>query len=163
MKAKQDIRLSINVSAGTVKSEKAAALYLEQLERANETAKRLTLELTETLALENTDLANQFAAKARALGCQFAIDDFGAGHTSFRHLLNVEADTIKIDGAFVRDISLHDYKQTFVRLIVDLAQTLGIKTVAEMVDNPSDARTLKFLGVDYLQGFLFGFPGSLPD
>ena len=157
-----ELCLAVNVSAGTVKDPQASPAYLNVLEGSKSLARRLIIELTETLALENSDQANAFAARARSLGCRFAIDDFGAGHTSFRHLLNIEADTIKIDGAFVRDIALHDNKQTFVRLIVDLAQTLGVETIAEMVDNPSDAKFLKHLGVDKLQGFLFGYPGALP-
>ncbi len=158
-----DVRLALNLSAGTVEHETAHQAYLNYLAEMGEKATRLTIELTETLALKASDLASSFSARARELGCQFAVDDFGAGYTSFRNLLGIEADIIKIDGSFVRDISIKTHQQTFVRLIVDLAQTLGIKTVAEMVDNEADARRLENLGVDYLQGYLFGFPGAILD
>lgn len=157
----KNIKLALNVSAGTVKDKIAAKAYISTLKSLGSDASRIILELTETLALDDAERANDFAAQAKALGCEFAIDDFGAGHTTFQNLLGIEADIIKIDGSFVRDISTAREKQVFVRLIVDLAQTLGIKTVAEMVDNEADATRLKELGVDMLQGYLFGYPGAI--
>ena len=74
----------------------------------------------------------------------------------------IEADTIKIDGSFIQDISTQPHKQTFVRMMVDLAQTFSVKTVAEMVDSRADADLLRRLGVDYLQGYMFGIPSAAP-
>ncbi len=156
------LRLAVNLSAGTLRYPDKVQTYLDRLSKLGSAAQNLTIELTETLALECSDIANQFAAKARALGCKFAVDDFGAGHTSFRNLLNVEADIIKIDGAFVKNIATDQPKQAFVRLLVDFAQTLNLKTVAEMVDNAADAQYLTRVGVDYLQGYFFGMPGAIP-
>ncbi len=156
------IRLALNVSAATVKDEKTAAAYLEALRGLGTAAPRVTLELTETVALGDPALASRFSVQARALGCEFSIDDFGSGHTSFQNLMAIEADSIKIDGSFVKDLSLTPHKQTFVRMMVDLAQTFSVKTVAEMVETPEDAQLLKRLGVDYLQGYLFGTPSAAP-
>ena len=155
-------RLALNISAGTVEHKEARETYLSRLRGLGVKARHLTLELTETLALGDSQIVSEFASQARVLGCRFAIDDFGAGHTSFANLMSIEADIIKIDGTFVRDIARHKHKQTFVRLIVDLARTLGVKTVAEMVDNAADAKLLRHLDVDYLQGYYFGYPGALP-
>ena len=157
-----DIHLALNVSAATVKNEQSAADYLEALRGLGPAAPRVTIELTETVALGDPAVASRFSVQARALGCAFSIDDFGSGHTSFQNLMAVEADSIKIDGSFVKDLSLTPHKQTFVRMMVDLAQTFSVKTVAEMVETPEDAKLLKRLGVDYLQGYLFGTPSAAP-
>jgi len=157
-----DINLALNVSAQTVMNTDTAQEYLEALRALGLASKRVTLELTETAALEDPAKAGQFAAIARSLGCKFAIDDFGAGHTSFQNLLAIEADSVKIDGSFIDDILLSDHKQTFIRMMVDLAQTFGVKTVAERVETQGQANLLKRLGVDYLQGYYFGMPSAAP-
>jgi diguanylate cyclase (GGDEF)-like protein len=157
-----DIKLAFNVSVGTISNEFAAESYLQAIKALGPAAKRVTLELTETLALDNPEQASLFAQKARDLGCRFAIDDFGAGHTSFRTLMAIEADILKIDGSLIRDIASQRTQQTFVHMIVDLAQTIGVQTVAEMVNSDADADCLKRLGVDYLQGYMFGKPEAVP-
>ena len=157
-----DISLALNVSAATVKDDANAAEYLEALTALGAMCERVTIELTETVALEDPSKAAGFAAQARDLGCAFAIDDFGSGYTSFRNLMAIEADSIKIDGSFIQDLSVTPYKQTFIRMMVDLAQTFGVSTVAEMVNTKEDAALLKRLGVDYLQGYMFGVPSPMP-
>ena len=96
------------------------------------------------------------------LGVEFSIDDFGSGYTTFQNLMSIEADSIKIDGSFIQGMAQTPHKQTFVRMMVDLAQTFSVKTVAEMVDNHENADLLTRLGVDYLQGYLFGIPSPKP-
>ena len=157
-----EVHLALNVSAGTVKNKDIADDYIAALRALGPDVNRVTLELTETLALEDPAMASRFSDEARSLGCEFAIDDFGAGYTTFRNLLAIEADTIKIDGKFIQNLSSSPNNQTFVRMMVDLAQTFGVKTVAEMVDNPADADLLERLGVDYLQGYMFGIPSAAP-
>ena len=157
-----DIKLALNVSAATVKNQETANAYLKALRASGPAAQRVTIELTETVALEDPAMASRFSVEARALGCKFAIDDFGAGYTTFRNLMAIEADEIKIDGSFIRDLSLTPHKQTFVRMMVDLAQTFSVKTVAEMVGSREDADLLTRLGVDFLQGYMFGMPGPAP-
>ena len=157
-----DVELALNVSAGTVKDMETADAYIAALRALGPAVSRVTLELTETVALEDPAMASRFSVEARTLGCEFAIDDFGSGYTTFRNLMAIEADTIKIDGSFIEDISISPYKQTFVRMMVDLAQTFSVKTVAEMVNSHSDADLLKRLGVDYLQGYMFGVPSASP-
>jgi len=87
-------------------------------------------------------MANRFCVEARQLGTDFAIDDFGSGYTTFQNLMAIEADTIKIDGSFIQDLAVMPHKQTFVRMMVDLAQTFNVKTVAEMVDSRDNADLL---------------------
>ncbi len=156
------IKLALNVSAATVKSKDTADAYLEALRGLGQATERVTIELTETVALEDPAMASRFSVEARSFGCKFAIDDFGAGYTTFKNLMAIEADEIKIDGSFIRDLSLTPHKQVFVRMMVDLAQTFSVKTVAEMVGSREDADLLTRLGVDYLQGYMFGLPGPAP-
>ncbi len=157
-----EIHIALNVSAGTVKDMKTADEYIAALKALGPDVQRVTLELTETVALEDPAMASRFSVETRHLGCEFAIDDFGSGYTTFRNLMAIEADTIKIDGTFIQGLALDPSKQTFVRMMVDLAQTFSVKTVAEMVDNRADADLLKRLGVDYLQGYMFGIPSAAP-
>lgn len=157
-----DIRLALNVSAATVKNKESANSYLAALKALGTQTSRVTIELTETVALEDPAMANWFSVEARSLGCKFAIDDFGAGHTTFSNLMAIEADEIKIDGSFIRDLSITPHKQVFVRMMVDLAQTFSVKTVAEMVGSRDEAELLTRMGVDYLQGFMFGVPSAAP-
>jgi len=157
-----DIHIALNVSAATVKDLGTADAYITALKALGPDVKRVTLELTETVALEDPAMASRFSVETRALGCEFAIDDFGSGYTTFQNLMAIEADTIKIDGTFIEGIANTPHKETFVRMMVDLAQTFGVKTVAEMVDSRADADLLKRLGVDYLQGYMFGVPSAVP-
>ena len=156
------IELALNVSAATVKNMETAESYLKALRMLGPATARVTIELTETVALDDPAMASRFSVQARMLGCMFSIDDFGSGHTTFQNLMAIEADSIKIDGSFVKELSFTPHKQTFVRMMVDLAQTFSVKTVAEMVETRQDADLLERLGVDYLQGYLFGVPSAAP-
>ena len=97
------------------------------------------------------------------MGCRVAIDDFGAGYTSFRNLQMLRVDTVKIDGAYVRGLSGSSENQIFVRTLVDLAKNFDLKTVAEWVSSDEDADLLESFGVDYFQGFHFGEPLLEPE
>ena len=154
--------LALNISAQTVADRRAADGYIGALRALGRAASRLTLELTETVAVEDPVLAADFSRRARALGCRFAVDDFGAGYTTFRNLLAIEADSIKIDGSFIDGIVTDARARTFIRMMVDLAQTFGVETVAERVETAEEADVLRELGVDLLQGYHFGRPALSP-
>lgn len=162
LQADTDLRLAINVSAGTIGNDAHSVAYIDRLRELGALAERITLEMTETLAVDDPAQASRFSAEVRELGCRFAVDDFASGHTSFRNLLAVEADCIKIDGSLVRGVALDENKQAFIRMMVDLASTFSVETVAEMVEDRADAQILARLGVDYLQGYYFGRPGPTP-
>lgn len=162
LRAEPGVHLALNVSAGTIKDPLTASEYISALKALGPNAEQVTLELTETVALDDPNMASEFSNNVRELGCSFAIDDFGSGYTTFRNLMAIEADTIKIDGTLIEGIAHDQNKQTFVRMMVDLAQTFSVKTVAEMVDNRADADILRRLGVDYLQGYMFGVPSAAP-
>jgi EAL domain-containing protein (putative c-di-GMP-specific phosphodiesterase class I) len=92
------------------------------------------------------------------MGCRVAIDDFGAGYTSFRNLQMLHVDMVKIDGSYVKGIAQSRDNQIFVRTLVDLAKNFNLKTVAEWVDSDEEAEMLEGFGIDYFQGFHFGEP-----
>lgn len=156
------IHLNVNVSMETVKDPVWAEGYLAHLRAHAPLAKRITVELTETQVIDAIDCSIEFVSEIKKLGAMFAIDDFGAGYTSFRNLKALDIDTLKIDGSFVTGVSSSRENQLFVRTLLDLARNFGMKTVAEWVDNEADAILLKGLGVDYLQGYLIGKPETNP-
>jgi diguanylate cyclase (GGDEF)-like protein len=129
--------------------------------RANAgTAERLIIEITETGAIQDIDDARGFVARVKDLGCRIAIDDFGAGHTSFRNLRRLGVDIVKIDGSFVQKMLKSDDDSAFVQTLIDLARRLGLKTVAEWVQDEDTARLLAGWGCDFLQGQLIGLASS---
>ena len=117
---------------------------------------RLTVEITETAAIQDLDETRGFVARVKDLGCRIAIDDFGAGHTSFRNLRKLGVDLVKIDGAFVQNLEHSDDDRAFVHTLIDLARRLGLETVAEWVQDEEAAAMLADWGCDYLQGALVG-------
>lgn len=156
------IHLNVNISMETVKDPVWAEGYLAHLRSNIGLAKRIAVELTETQVIDAIDASIEFVSELKKLGSSFAIDDFGAGYTSFRNLKALDIDTLKIDGSFVTGVSASRENQLFVRTLLDLARNFGMKTVAEWVDNEADAMLLKGLGVDYLQGYLIGKPEINP-
>lgn len=157
-----DVELAVNISMETVKDPVWADGYIAHLRAHRAVADRVTVELTETQVVDSVEAAIDFVSEIKKLGCWFAIDDFGAGYTSFRNLKALDIDVLKIDGSFVTDVSKSRDNQLFVRTLLDLARNFGMKTVAEWVDSEADAMLLKGLGVDYLQGFLIGKPEIHP-
>ena len=119
-------------------------------------AERLIIEITETAAIQDIDDTRGFVARVKDLGCQIAIDDFGAGYTSFRSLRKLGVDIVKIDGAFVEHMIRSEDDSAFVLRLIDLARRLKLKTVAERVQDEEAAAILANAGCDYLQGKLIG-------
>ncbi|MCW2237325.1 putative bifunctional diguanylate cyclase/phosphodiesterase [Azospirillum canadense] len=151
--------LSLNLSATTT----ADRTWLDTLERRlgarPELAQRLILEVTETAAIEDLEETAAFLAAVRSLGCRTALDDFGAGYLSYRHLKALPIDIVKIDGSFVRELKDGPDALLFIRTLVGLANGFGMTTVAECVESDEEAATLRREGVRLLQGYRFGRPG----
>jgi diguanylate cyclase (GGDEF)-like protein len=149
-------QLSLNVSSATLRQPDWVEALSGRLCSAPDIARRLVVEITETCAIEDLEATQRAIEAMRALQIRVAIDDFGSGHTSFRHLRDLNVDLIKIDGAFVQNLGRSTDDRFFVRTLVDLARHLGVPTVAEWVQDEETARILEGWGVDYLQGELFG-------
>jgi diguanylate cyclase (GGDEF)-like protein len=154
--ASPQLSLSLNVSpASTADADWWARLG--SLLRANrDVAERLIVEITETAAIHDLDDARGFVARVKDLGARIAIDDFGAGYTSFRNLRKLGVDIIKIDGEFVQNLTRSEDDRTFVRTMLELGRGLGLKTVAEWVQDEASAALLADWSCDYLQGELVG-------
>jgi EAL domain-containing protein (putative c-di-GMP-specific phosphodiesterase class I) len=118
----------------------------------------MIVEITETAALQDIEETARFVTAMRALGCKVALDDFGAGYTTFRHMKALTVDVVKIDGSFVRGVITSEENQMFIRNLLSLAKALDLATVAECVENLDDAEYLARQGVDFLQGYCFGKP-----
>lgn len=151
-----EARLSVNVSATTANDPRWFAEIVGTLATNRSVVERLTVEITETAVLRDLDETARFVAQIRDLGCGIAIDDFGAGFTSFRNLRNLPVTMIKLDGDFCRDLAHSAENRQFIATFADLARKLGLKTVVEWVETEEDAAIVRGLGVDYLQGRLFG-------
>ncbi|MFZ5690621.1 MAG: putative bifunctional diguanylate cyclase/phosphodiesterase [Pseudomonadota bacterium] len=152
MAAHPGLRASLNVSAAST-TDPDWWTKLEGMLRLHQgVAERLIVEITETTAIHDIDNARGFVRRVKDLGSKIAIDDFGAGYTSFRNLRHLGVDMIKIDGAFVQNLTRSQDDRTFVRVMLDLARGLKLKTVAEWVQNERAAAILSAWGCDYLQG-----------
>jgi diguanylate cyclase (GGDEF)-like protein len=154
------LRASVNVSPASA-VDPTWWLGLGAMLRANSgAAQRLILEITETAAIQDVGDARGFVFRVKDLGCRIAIDDFGAGHTSFRNLRTLGVDIVKIDGAFVQNIVNSNDDRAFVQTLIDLARRLKLTTVAEWVQDEAAARMLADWGCDYLQGALIGLASA---
>ncbi|KAA2241227.1 EAL domain-containing protein [Salinarimonas soli] len=156
--AHPDERLSINVSPLTLEGPDWLNALAAHLGAKPGVASRLIVEITETAAVRNVEATRGRLDALKALGVALAIDDFGSGHTSFKHLRNFPVDILKIDGAFIQNLSRSTDDRFFVRTLVDLAHHLGIATVAEWVEDEETALMLADWGIDYLQGDHCGRP-----
>jgi diguanylate cyclase (GGDEF)-like protein len=154
--ASPNVRLSLNISPDTT-MDPDWWTGIESLMRAYPGAgERLIVEITETVAIQDIDDVRGFVTRLKNFGSQIAIDDFGAGYTSFRNLRKLGVDIVKIDGAFVQNIARSADDRAFVHTLIDLANRLQIKTVAEWVQDEEAAVMLREWGCDYIQGRLIG-------
>lgn len=154
--AAPDLHASVNVSPASAVSPDWWTSLAAMLRANAGVGERLIVEITETAAIQDLDDARGFVTRVKDLGCRIAIDDFGAGHTSFRNLRRLGVDVVKVDGAFVQNIVKSDDDRAFVHSMIDLACRLGLKTVAEWVQDEEAAALLDGWGCDYLQGALIG-------
>jgi EAL domain-containing protein (putative c-di-GMP-specific phosphodiesterase class I)/GGDEF domain-containing protein len=152
-----EVQLSINVSNASVHNNKWLQAAKSLITDSN-VASRLIIELTETGVQRNLKKISEFVDNVHILGCKVAIDDFGAGYTSFSQLKLLEVDYIKIDGVFIKDICDNPDSKLFVKTLQEFAHAFGIKTIAEFVETGNIAKTLMELGVNYLQGYYFSKP-----
>ncbi|MGA0533134.1 EAL domain-containing protein [Hansschlegelia sp. KR7-227] len=145
-------KVAVNVSAATTSDVEWFETLSAWLALRPDVAERLIVEITETTAIADLSAAARFVAELGAHGVRAAIDDFGAGHTSFKALRELGADIVKIDGSFVRGLEDAPESGAFVRALLALARELGFETVAEQVESQAAADLLTAWGATYLQG-----------
>jgi diguanylate cyclase (GGDEF)-like protein len=154
MAAVPELSASINVSPSSTTDPDWWSALSGMLRAHHGIAERLIVEITEMAAIHDIDDTRGFVTRVKDLGCRIAIDDFGAGYTSFRNLRKLGVDIVKIDGAYVQNLMRSEDDRAFVHTLVDLSRRLGLKTVAEWVQDEPSAQMLRDWGCDYLQGAL---------
>lgn len=156
------LRLGINMSARSIGYPRWMKSLRRGLAAEETVAERLILEINEGSAIQVPELVVGFMEDLHAEGISFALDDFGAGLTSFSHLKDFTFDILKIDGRYIRGISEDADKQIVTRSFIAIAEQFDLITVAEQVEKPEDAAFLQAIGVDCLQGYYFGAPTVNP-
>ena len=149
---------TINLSGQSMADLELADFVLDRMRSANVLPSRLCFEVTETAAISSFHQAATFIEKLRDAGCLFALDDFGAGLSSFGYLKRLPVDFLKIDGQFVRDITRDPVDLAMLKSINGIGGVLGIRTIAEAVEDQETLDLLKTIGVDYAQGYHIGRP-----
>jgi EAL domain-containing protein (putative c-di-GMP-specific phosphodiesterase class I) len=152
------VKLGFNISGLTACDRIWLRHFVSVLRRFPEMAPRLVVEITETAALSDLEESARFVDTVRATGCRVALDDFGAGHTTLRHLQYLAIDTVKLDGSLVRFVEANPTHRGVLRHLVGLARSIGFRLVAEGVESEEDVALLCAEGISYLQGYHFGRP-----
>jgi EAL domain-containing protein (putative c-di-GMP-specific phosphodiesterase class I) len=130
----------------------------EKFDNHPQIAKRVVLELVESESLQDYEEVIEFIKIVKSKGCKIAIDDFGSGYSNFEYLIKLQADYIKIDGSLIRHIDTQRESYVVVSTIVSFAKQMGIKTIAEFIENEEVFQVAKKLGIDYSQGYYFSPP-----
>ena len=152
----------MNLSGSSLNDEKFMQDVFAMLSANASIARHLCIEITESVALHDLHNTRQFIDTVRGFGAKVALDDFGAGYTSFSYLKELPADLLKIDGNFIVNMNSHPANVAIVEAIVNLAGNLGMQTIAEWAEDTATVQTLADIGVNYVQGYIVARPQS-PD
>jgi EAL domain-containing protein (putative c-di-GMP-specific phosphodiesterase class I) len=159
--AGKELHLMVNLSARSLTDLELPRFVAGELANAGIDGHGLRVEITETAAIVNLDQAKRFAQELAEFGCEFALDDFGAGFASFYYLKHMAFDYVKIDGEFIRGLPGSHVNQLVVQSVVELARGLGKRTIAEFVDGEDTLELLRRYRVDYAQGFYIAEPAAI--
>lgn len=160
---RHNLRLFVNLSQSSVGDPDALDFIRQTVADAGIEPARLGFEISEAVASTDLDSIGEWIGKLKVLGCPIALDDFGAGYSSFLRLGTLPVDYLKIDGAFVRDMDTEATHKAFVQAMNDMAHAVGKKTVAEFVESDAIRSMIKEMGVDLGQGYHYGRPAPVED
>lgn len=152
---------SINLSPQSIADENLQSFIYEQFEKFEVDPKFICFEITETAAISNMATAGRLIRGLKDLGCTFALDDFGSGFSSFNYLKTMPIDYLKIDGSFVKDMDINPVNSAMVEAMNTIGHIMGVKTIAEFVENSTIKSMLMDLNVDFAQGFELSIPGPV--
>lgn len=155
-----NISLTINLSSVAFQDKSLLPTIKQKLEMTWVSAERITFEITETAAVDNFQQTSLMINQIRALGCRFALDDFGSGFSSFNYLKKFPVDYVKIDGQFIQNLANDETDRVLVRSMHQIAKKMGKKTIAEFVECPKTIEILREIGINYGQGYIFGRPSE---
>ena len=153
---------TVNLSGETLNDLNFVQFMREQLDWHRIPAQLICFEITETVAISNLPQAKLMITQLRELGCRFALDDFGSGMSSFAYLKSLPVDFLKIDGIFIRELLQDPVNSAIIKSFHQVAQAMGIATIAEFVDSEEKLVRLQSLGIDYAQGYGIAKPQPLP-
>jgi len=155
------LRYFVNLSRVSISDQHWIRRFHRMLAESRVNPNQLVFEITETAAMSEIDVTLSFIRQLKDMGCRFALDDFGAGFSSFYYLKRFDVDYLKIDGSFIRDLATEEASRIFVKALNDVARGLKKQVIAEWVENQDVLRTLVDMGTQYGQGFLFKRPVPL--
>jgi diguanylate cyclase (GGDEF)-like protein len=150
--------VTMNLSGASLNDERFMQDAFAMLAGCPRATSRLCIEITEGVALHDLDNTRRFIDRVRGYGAKVALDDFGAGYTSFSYLKELPADALKIDGSFIVNVNAHPANLAIVEAIVELGRNLGMKSIAEWAEDRATVEALAGIGVDYVQGFAISHP-----
>jgi EAL domain-containing protein (putative c-di-GMP-specific phosphodiesterase class I) len=154
--------LCINLSGQTLGDAGFLEFVVDCLDRTAVAPDRICFEVTENSVITNIEHARRFIGVLHGMGCQFALDDFGRGLSSFANLKNLQLDYLKIDGYFIRNLAVDTVNQAMVTAMIKLARSLNFRVIAEQVEDMSALDSARRAGVDFVQGYQVGRPQPLP-
>ena len=157
----QKIRYFVNLSRVSISDQRWVRKFYNMLAASDITHNQLVFEITETAAMTDVDVTQEFIRELKQMGCRFALDDFGAGFSSFYYLKRFDVDYLKIDGGFIRDLAKDEGNRIFVKALCDVARGLNKQVIAEWVEDREVLKILTEMGTVYGQGYLFYRPAPL--
>ncbi|MBX9811751.1 MAG: EAL domain-containing protein [Burkholderiales bacterium] len=157
----QKLRYFVNLSRVSISDQHWIQRFVTLLRTSQVDPGQLVFEITETAAMSEIDVTLTFIRRLKDMGCRFALDDFGAGFSSFYYLKRFEVDYLKIDGSFIRDLATDEGSRIFVKALNDVARELNKQVIAEWVEKPEVVKLLVEMGTQFGQGFLFQGPEPL--
>ncbi len=152
-----DLEFSVNLTIDDILSKTTTAYIFEKLKNYSNT-QRVIFEITESEEVSDYKIINDFIHEVKKFGVKIAIDDFGSGYANFEHIINIDADFIKIDGSLIKNINSDANAKIITEAIISFSRKLGRKTITEYIHNEEVYEIVKELGADYSQGFYFGIP-----
>jgi EAL domain-containing protein (putative c-di-GMP-specific phosphodiesterase class I) len=154
-----DMEFSLNLTVDDILSEKITNYIYQRLE-SYPNPSRVVFEITESQEVSDYKIINKFIKYVKQYNVKIAIDDFGSGYANFEHILNIDADYIKIDGSLIKNIDTDKNAYIITEAIINFSKKLGRKTIAEFIHNKAIFNIVKELGADYSQGFYLGVPAK---
>lgn len=155
----KDYEFSINLSINDILNKKTVSFIEECLEKF-EQPQKVVFEILESDKIGNYEELKEFIHKIKQFGCRFAVDDFGSGYSNFAHILELNVDYLKIDASLVKYITTDENSRVITKTIINFASNLGLKTIAEFVEDKDAVDMLERMGVDFIQGYYIGKPDS---
>ena len=155
----KEFEFSVNFTFEDIANEEVSNYVLEKI-KEYDIGRKIVFEIVESEEIDDFELIDGFFHKIRDLGCKIAIDDFGSGYSNFEYLIKLDADYIKIDGSLIKDVLVSKGNENIITMIINFAKDQGFKTIAEFVSSKEILEKVKYLGVDYVQGYYIHEPSD---